>query len=203
MFMKRHILFLLCSVTIAAMLYGSPDSERIVQKLTNAAPRAFGSFRMFEGPVNPQGLSEWNAAINEGLDLFNNANKKSKKAQEYMTLIGNANNDLINSIKGMYNIVFGPAASENEISAENMHVRWNYKQQAVAVLERIQVEMTKLMTEIKSGKMKLSEKDILLELARYIHNYAQNAVASIDFKFTTERKFKASIPQERSWILRR
>jgi hypothetical protein len=185
------------------LLYASPDSDRIAQKLTNAAPRAFGSFRMFEEPVNSQGLFEWNAAINEGLDLFSNANKKSKKAQSYVTLIANANNDLINSIKGMYTIVFGPAVNETEVSAENMHVRWNYKQQAVAVLERVQVDMTKIMTEIKASKVKLAEKDTLLELARYIHNYAETAVASIDFKFTTERKFKASIPQDRSWILRR
>src|SRR5438105_513473 len=117
--MKRYMVFPLLSITIAVMLHGSPDSDRIAQKLTNAAPRAFGSFRMFEGPINPQGLFEWNAAINEGLDLFSNANKKSKKSQMYVTLIGSANNDLINSIKGMYNIVFGPAAHEDEISAEN------------------------------------------------------------------------------------
>lgn len=201
--MKKYMLFIACSVNILTLLHASPDSDRIAQKLTNAAPRAFGSFRMFEEPVNSQGLSEWNAAINEGLEVFNNANKKSKKVQIYVTRIGNANNDLINSIKGMYNIVFGPAIQEDEISAENMHVRWNYKQQAVAVLERVQADMAKLMAEIKAGKVKLAEKDTLLELARYLHNYAQNAVASIDFKFTTERKFKASIPQDRSWILRR
>lgn len=201
--MKRYMVLALFSITIAAMLDGSPNSDRIAQKLTNAAPRAFGSFRMFEGPINAEGLAEWNAAINEGLDLFSAANKKSKKSQTYAITIGNANNDLINSIKGMYNIVFGPARNEAEISAENMNIRWNYKQQAVTVLDRIQADMTKLMAEAKSNKMRLAESDILLELARHIHNYAQNAVASIDFKFTTERKFKFSIPQDRSWVLSR
>lgn len=198
--MKKYMLSAICIVAVAVMLHASYDSDRIGQKLSNAAPRAFGSFRMFEDPVNQTGVAEWNAAVNEGLDLFSQANKKSTKAQTYIAKISNANNDLVNSIKGVYNVVFLPAVGLDKIPADNMQASWNYKQQAVAVFERIQNQMAALIAEVKSNNVKLEEKDIILELAGYISSYAQNAVASIDFKFTTENKFKASIPQDRPWI---
>jgi hypothetical protein len=208
--MKKYTMMVLFSFSIVSYVHSSPDAQRIGTLLSDAGPKAFGSFRMFENSVNEEGLRQWNGAISEGLEIVERSNKNNKQAREYVERISKANNELINSIKGLYNVVFLPASRADVIAAQQMQMYWDYKNKMVAVLEQIQQDMADIKKQLqdlktasaitKMFKSTIAEKDVLIELVSYIAVYAQNAVASVDFKYTTNAKFKASIPQERSWV---
>lgn len=216
--MKVSIFFLAGAMIIVAAVNASPDSDRIGSKMSNAAPKAFGTFKMFDQPVNEQGLVEWYAVIEEGFEIVRKANKKNKELEKYITRIVNANNDLVNGIKGVYKQSFVPFASSDEVSSEQKFASWNYKNKVITLLNGTKNDMVNLIKTLKKSKIfssKIDEKDVLIELAHYVSMYADNALASIDYKLSTDPKLKSFRDQfevledssangnARNWINRR
>jgi hypothetical protein len=181
--MKKQIFFVGVMVG-ACNLYGSIDSDRIDRQLSNAAPKAFGSFMMFKDRINPQGLDEWNAAINEGKDVIATANKKSKKVLEYCKRIDDANNELINTIKLTYNMMFMPFVAVNKLSDEQLIENLRSKKKFIGIFANIKDNMEQLRKKMK--KDKLAEGDTADSLATYLANYADNAMNSIDYWVSTK-----------------
>ncbi len=177
--MKKQMLFVGILIIGVHNLYGSIDSDRIEQKLAYAAPKAFGSFMMFKDRINPQGLDEWNAAIDEGKNIVIVANKKSKKVQNYSRRIDNANNELINAIKLAYNTMFMPFTNVDALSNEQVVANLRHKKKFTALFAKIKDDANQLKKEIK--KSKLSEGNVADVLAVYIANYADNAMNSLDY----------------------
>lgn len=203
-FMKKSKGFIIFTIMTTFFLNSTYDSDRIAQKLTNAAPKAFGSFRMFNTKIDEQGLVEWDAVINEGLNLVKQANKNSKKSQAYCTRIINANNDLVNTIKFAYNVMFLPHENKERLSAQESRIVLENKQKFMILFTKIQNDMADLIKEVRAKglfKSSIMEKDILIEIANYISSYADNAIGSMDFKLSTENKVSADT--ERPWVARR
>lgn len=176
--MKNKI-FIIGIAILGFNLYGSINSDRIDQKLTNAASKAFGSFIMFKNRIDSQGLYEWNAAIEEGENMVIAANKKNKKVQGYCKRINNANNELVNTIKLTFNTMFMPFLSQDKLSPQDMANNVNYQTQFTTIFLRIKDEMAKIKQEMKRAK--LAEKDVIISLASYISNYADNAINSMEY----------------------
>lgn len=200
-FMKKSKSFIMCAIMITSFLNSSYDSNRIAQKLTEVAPKAFGSFKMFDKPLNEVGAIELNAVILEGLALVQKANKNSKKSQEYSTRIIDAHNDLINAIKLTYNLIFLPYENKGRLSGHESKMILNEKNKCVARFSEIQDNMAKLIKEVKDKKLfrsGIAEKDILVEIANYISSYADNALGSIEYKLSTENKVSADTT--RPWV---
>jgi hypothetical protein len=191
--MKKSTILAFSIVALSCIIQASYDSDRTAQRLSNAAPRAFGSFRMFEKAVNPQGLSEWNTAIADAIEIVRKMNKNSRELQGFIDSILNANSRLIETIKGLYDVVFYPATLEKNVPSSQIAYRWNYKVDAIELLQSVQEKMKNLSISIKESS--LLEKEILIELVSYLASYAENAIASVDFKYSTDKKFKASIPE--------
>lgn len=205
--MKKQIFFAGLMVGVC-ILYGSIDSDRIERKLSNAAPKAFGSFMMFKDRINSQGLDEWNAAIDEGKEVVATANKKSKRVLEYCKWIDNANNELINTIKLTYNTMFMPFVGVNKLSDEQLVDNLRAKKKFTALFAKIKDDMDQLRKEMKNAK--LVEGDTADLLAIYLANYADNAKNSIDYWVSTKSsKFYISPlvldsdePSERGWKIK-
>jgi len=184
--------FMICALVGSSSLYASYDSDRIAQKLSNAGPRAFGSFRMFDAAINPQGLSEWNAVIKEGTELVRLANKNSSTAANYIGRINEANNNLLEGIKNVYDNMFLPYVGQNQLSREEVGYNINYQAQFRGIFSAIKNDMASLIKEVSKTKFlqsSIAEKEIIIELASAISNYADNAIASIDYKLSAEKKF--------------
>lgn len=180
--MKWQVLLLSLMVVGSYSIHGSADWDRLDQKLTNAAPRAFGNFMMFKDAVNPQGLAEWNAAIGEGKSLVKlaNSNKKyQKKLNDYMRRIDNANNELINTIKLAYNSMFVPFVGITSLADGDRINNVNYKHKFEGIFLKIKNDMKALQQEVK--KYKFLHKDIISLLATYIVNYTDNAINSMEY----------------------
>lgn len=186
------MIFVICAIVGSSSLYASYDSDRIAQKLSNAAPKAFGSFRMFEDAINQQGLSEWNAAIEEGNELVKLANKKNSNAIGYTVRIKEANDRLVKSIKDAYDNMFFPYVGQDQLSREEVGYNITYQEQFRAIFNAIKDDMASLIQAVSKTKFlqsSIAEKDIIIELASAISNYAETAMASIDYKLSADKKF--------------
>ena len=201
--MKKSKGFIIYALMITFFINSTYESERIAQKLTTAAPKAFGSFKMFSKPIDVEGIKEWDAVIMEGVALVQKANKNSKQAQQYSMRIIDANNSLINTIKLTYNIVFLPYENKGKLSSHESKIILNEKNKCVTLLTKIQDDMADLIKGIQSKKLFSSaivEKEILIEIANYISSYADNAIGSMEFRLSTENKISAN--SARPWVAR-
>lgn len=191
--MKKQLVFIIGLCALSHGLFGTPASERIAQKLTNAASQAFGSFKMFDNPIDAQGLSQWDAAIQEGIEIVLNANKKNENSvNKYIMRLINANNELVNTVKASYNSMFAPFAQQQTLPLEEIQRNLEKKARFSSALNKIKYDMEGLKKEVSANRLfkaSIGEKDTLIELAYYIAAYAENAIASMDFKFSTENKF--------------
>lgn len=202
--MKKQMVLLICAIIASQNLYGSVDSDRVDQNLSDAAPQAFGSFMMFSEPINSAGLEQWNKAIDEGNRLFLAANaknktlfsinkKSNKKLNSYIQRINDANNELINLITTVYSTMYEPYAGQKsaDISYADKVANANHKHKFEGKFVKIKNDMQALQKEIKKSKSAVSGKDIILSLATYIFNYADTAINSMQYHFDT--KFKVDI----------
>lgn len=201
--MKNSKSFIMCAIMITFFINSTYESDRVAQKLTNAAPKVFGSFKMFSKPIDVVELKEWDAVISEGLAFVQAANKNSKKSQEYSKSIIDANNSLINTIKLTYNMIFLPYQNTGKLLSHESKIILNEKNKCTVLFTKIQDDMANLIKEIKSKKFFASdivEKDVLIEIAKHIASYADNAMNSMEFKLSTENKISAD--SARPWVAR-
>lgn len=198
--MKNRIISVGIMILGMHSLYGSIDSDRIEQKLSQATSKAFGNFMMFKDRINPQGLEEWDASINEGKRLVLLANKKNKKVNDYLNRINVANNELINTIKLAYNTMFLPFLTVDTVPYQDRINNINYQHKFTGIFLKIKNDMNELQQKVK--KSKISEGDIVVSLAAYISNYADNAINSMEYwlsvptsKFYSDIEEYAAQPQ--------
>lgn len=195
---KSSVFFM---IMIPFFVNASPESDKIAQKLSNAASKAFGSFRMFSKPIDETGIIEWNNIIIEGLALVQMANKNSQKSQNYSKRIIDSNNDLTNTIKLAYNVIFLPYENKDKLSGHDSKIILNEKNKFITIFTKIKNDMANVIKKVNNKRLfksSIAEKDILIEIATKISDYADNAMSSIDFRLSTENKISADTT--RPWV---
>lgn len=188
--MKKYSMSLFLMIVSVGGLHAVDQSEPVDSSSNQEITlQDFVKNQIFKGVVAFDGLDAWNADVTRQLGIVMNGAGKNKVLTDYVTKVANANNDLHNGVKLVYNTIFAPAVWK--VVSKKADFRRD-KQLALAptfngIIDKMSGIRFSIDSQMKKSKSQ-KEKEmfaIIDALAANIITFAKNAHYSIAYYLAT------------------